>query len=366
MSINQNLENPDESILWYWHENAVKNQSLDSRKTVATQIRSFERYLAVKGGYQFDGKWNEIDLDNVPPSRMVRPRNVDDDIAYDFIANYLVPTYSPSYQTNTCANLSAAYTWCQERIVPVEADPIGFVLEEHEPLEDDEGRKPYIIPIEEARKIITSWNNPQWLAYNLILAKTVRRRGAVVNLDLIDIHLDHPACDWEVASEIRHNPDYMRFSKAKSQGQGEGDRVRKTGNKTETTRIIPIDDELKDALVWHLTTRKADFDPEAPLFFGSKGLRLNGDVASERFKDKAQQLGYYYGPRDDDNVGVHYWRHWGTTWFEDRLGKHNSITDYLRGDKGSATKGRYNQWSDKKEEVYLENVAKFIAAYQRQ
>lgn len=366
MSINQERPDPEGSVLWYWHENATKNLEQNSRTMLGTCIRVFERFLAVKGGYQFDGQWNNINLENVPSTKMIRPRDVDDKIAYEFIADYLVPTHGASFQTNICSNLSAAYAWCRDRIKPVDADPIGFVLKEHDLLEDVEGRNPHIISIEEAREIITSWDNPRWLAFNLILAKSLRRRGGVVNLDLKDVHLDHPACDWSVAPEIRHKPNYMRFSRNKSQGEGLGDQERKTGNKTQTTRIIPIDDELRDALVWHLTTRKADFDPDSPLFFGSRGLRLYGDVASKRFKDKAEERGHYYGVHDDDNVNVHYWRHWGTTWFEDRLGEHNSITDYLRGDKGSATKAQYNQWSDKKEEIYLENVPKFFTGNQRQ
>lgn len=366
MSINQNLHEPEGSVLWYWHENALKHLEQDSSETVETYIRTFERFLAVKGGYQFEEEWNEINLDNVSSNEMIKPRNIDEEIAYEFIANYLVPTYSASMQTNVCVNLSSAYTWCRERTEPVEADPIGFVLEEHDLLEEVKRRNPHIIPIEEARKIICSWDNPRWLACNLLLAKTLRRRGGVVNLDLKDVHIDHPACDWDIASEIRHSPNYLRFSRDKSRGDGVGDQKRTTGNKTETTHIVPIDDELRDALIWHLTTRKPDFDPDAPLFFGSKGKRLNGDVVSEKFKRKAQEQGHYYGPLDDDNIGVHYWRHWGTTWFEDRFGENNSITDYLRGDKGSATKAQYNQWSKKKEEIYLENVPKFFTRDQQQ
>lgn len=360
MSVNTDLKDPDGSALWCWWNNYHKSSEEHTRESAKYSIRRFERFLAVKGGYQFEGEWTEINLRNVSPEQMLAPRNVDQHDVYEFLSEYLVPEYSADTQHSTVSTLGQAYRWCQQRTKVVEADPISYVLESHDLLEQQEGRNPHIIDIEEARSIITSWENPRWLAINLMLPKTTRRIGAIVNLDLRDVNLDHPGCKWTVHSDIRHKPDYLRFSADKSKGEGNEDKKREDGNKTETTRIIPIDDELKDALIWYLTIRRQNFEPRSPLFYGDEGKRIHGSTVGKVIRQKSKEMGYYYDPNDDDNINCHYWRHWATTWFEDTLGENSSITDYLRGDKGSETKALYNHWSGKKERLYLNNVPKFF------
>lgn len=360
MSISGEKADPDGNVLWYWYENYHRSSKEETKSSVRVRIRRFERYLAVKGGYEHDCYWTDIEPEQVPADEMVKPRNVDQKIAFEFISDYLTEDYGAETQKQTSSTLSSAYEWLANRSEPVDADPIAYVLDDHDLLDDSEGRNPYMIDIEEARRIINSWENPRWLTVNLMFPKTLRRKGAILNLDLEDVNIDHPGCDWEVHPELRHWDDHILFQAEKKKS----DPGRNAGNKTVTTRKCPLDDELKNALIWYLTIRRGSLDPSEPLFKGMKGGRLSPSTVNHKFKDKAQAMGHFYEPNDDDNINPHYWRHWSTTWFEDRLGEDTSLTDYFRGDKGSSIKTRYNQWSEEKKQIYLEHVPKFFTGDQ--
>lgn len=357
MSVNTEPVDPD-NVLWYWFDEVHRSSKKATQRNNYDHIRRFERFLAVEGGYDYEGSWTDIDPDEVPSGDMLRPRNVDDEIVYRFFHSYLSEEYGGGTQQQTASNLSSAYDWCVENTEPVDADPIGYVQEHHPDLLDDSsnGRDPYIIDIEEARRVVNGWDDPRYLAINLLLAKSLRRVGGVVNLDVRDINIDHPACDWTVHNEIRRWPDHIVFS----QDRRESDAGRKTGSKTETTRITPIDGELKDALLMYLEVRRGPLNPDEPFFRSVNSDRIAASSIRSKFKDMAKEMGYWYGPNDDDNVNPHYWRHWSTTKFEDRLGEDNSIVTYFRGDKGEKTKGRYNHWTEEKERLYREHVPKFF------
>jgi integrase len=356
MSISADLADPDGSVLWYWFNTVHKSSSENTQETIRDRIRRFERFLAVKGGYKNKSSWTKLDIDDVPVEEIFKPRNVDQEIAYEFLDEYLTEDYGAETQQGTAGSLSRAYEWCATHTQSVDGDPVGYVLDNHDLLDNPTPRTPYIIDIKEAREVIRSWDHPMWLCINVILAKTLRRTGGVVNLDIGDLNIDHPGCDWTVDPEIRHWPDHIVFHADKERSNP----GRNTGNKTTTTRKIPIDDELKESLIWYLTVRPGPLNPDEPLFRDAWGNRRSGNSVCVKFIERAKELGHWYGERDDDNLNPHYWRHWSTTWFEDRLGEKNSLTDYLRGDKGRRTKATYNQWTEQKEALYLEHVPKFF------
>lgn len=362
MSVNTEPVDPD-NVLWYWFDTAHRSSKEATKGNNYDHIRRFERFLAVEGGYDYEGCWTDIEPNDVPAEDMLRPRDVDDEIVYRFFENYLSEDYAGGTQQQTTSNLSSAYDWCVEETKPVDGNPVGYVLEHHPNLLDEpDERDPHIIDIEEARRIMNDWDDPRYLAINLVLAKTLRRIGGVVNLDLRDINIDHPACDWTVHKELRRWPDHMVFRKKKEQSEP----GRKNGNKTETTRKVPIDDELKDALLTYLAIRRGSVNPDDPLFRSVNSDRVAAASVRSKFKQMAVKMGHWYGPNDDDNFNPHYWRHWSTTKFEDRLGKNNSIVTFFRGDKGETTKSGYNHWTEEKEEMYREHVPKFFTGDQQQ
>lgn len=357
MSVNDDKVDPEGSVLWWWFNKNHKHSKIATKRDFIHAINRFERFLAVKGGYDFEGDWTDIDLDDVPSDKMIEPRDVDDELVEDFLRNFLAPDYAPGTQQGTASRLSKIYDECVSKTLPIEDDVFGYVLEENKDILDDTtSRNPYIIDIDDAREFISDWDHPLFLAVNLFLAKTCRRIGGVLNLDLQDINIDHPGCDWTVNSNVRHWPNHMVFRKDK-EAKDDG---RKDGNKTETTQVCPIDDELRDALIWYLTIRIGDWEPESPLFKGpQKADRLRSSLMNTKMQEKAEKFGHYYGANDDDNVNQHYWRHWATTTFEDRVGDAGGLVTYLRGDVGS-TKDGYNSWTSEKERIYRENVPKFF------
>lgn len=356
MSVNRDPVDPG-NVLWYWFDRKCKSLKKNTKVNYTDRIRRFERFLAVKGAYDYEGDWTDIDPDDVPSEEMLRPRDVTGDIAYEFLDEYLQKDFAADTQQGTAGTLSSAYDWCEGETIPVTDDPIGYVLKEHPNLLDESSkREPYIVDIEEARRVMNDWDNPRFLAINLVLAKTLRRIGGVVNLDVRDINIDHPACDWTVHEDLRQWPDHMVFPEDKNASES----GRKDGNKTQTTRVCPIDDELKDALLLYLAVRRGSLDPDEPFFRGEQTDRIPTVSVGDKFKQMAEKMGHWYEPDDDDNMNPHYWRHWTTTTFEDRLGENNSLVTYFRGDKGDQSKDGYNHWTAEKERLYREHVPKFF------
>ena len=365
MSINEKKANPDGSVLWYWHKNTNQYAAESTRRKHRTNIRRFERWLASRGGHQHTCHWTDIDLDNTSREQMIAPHDIDQDDAEAFLKD-LIDAYSGGSQQGIASTLNSAYDWLASKTEPVEDNPFGYVLdvEEKDILDSEDGRDAYIIPIEDARYYIRSWNRPKWSCVNQIAAKYTRRAGGISNLDLEDVNIDHPACQWNVHSDIRHWDDHILFRPDKAAS----DPGRKSGNKTATTAKYPLDDELKESLLWYLAVRPEPQYPEEPLFLDTDYGRMSAGAITQEFKRRSKKITErdegpkcWYGSRDDDNINPHYWRHWATTWYEDRVG--GGLVDYLRGDTGQGSKANYNQYSDRKEQQILEHIPKFFEPF---
>ena len=376
---------PDGNVLrfWYekWHCEATTDDNRSTQKTqktVRTTLNQFERFLAAQSG-EFDCHWTDIDLEQTTEDSITPPREVTPQIAEDFLVA-VVEQYAPDSQQNTFAHLKQAYEWCEDNVESVEINPFEKVYKKHKErdgdwfLETPSGRDPHIISLDEARSVVRTWDHPLWLTIQLLLAKIPRRRGGISNLDFKDVSLDHPGCDWTVHSDLRQWDDHIIFRSDKR----ESEPGRNTGNKTKTNTRVPLDDELKDALIWYLCSRPQPESPSDPLFLSpTKGTRLSGHSLSTRYGKKAKELNDrddvavtgYYEPNDDDNLNVHYWRHWGTTWYEDQFGGdpdspgNTAMTDYLRGDSSNEIKGLYNGYSTDKRDMVLDAMPTFLGPY---
>jgi integrase len=174
--------------------------------------------------------------------------------------------------------------------------------------------------------------------------------------------------------------------------------IRKRGNKRKDDdgSVIPLDDELKTALVEYLLIRNPPHNHEKqdtaiPLFCkpSNGGLeRLTYDSVRGQFGTRSTSSGtlaeygwYEEGADTEDNVFMHYFRHY----FTDNL-KHNhgvyrgwmptGVIAYLRGDVDkSATVGSersestarentyshsdWRNWAINVEKPYLNNIYKF-------
>ncbi|RLM49080.1 site-specific integrase [Halorubrum sp. Atlit-28R] len=201
---------------------------------------------------------------------------------------------------------------------------------------------------------------PNAFAASLTMLKTTRRIGGIVNLDLMDVNLDHPATDWEVASPISDKPDHLYFGPHCNGGEIFRGERRTSGTKTKTHTMIPVDDELKRTLIWWLAIRRGP-EKEGPLFTTSCSVptkRVTADVVRNHVADAAEKEGYYWSEgRDSKSITPHYFRHWTTTTMRDRV--NSSLVDYMRGDKKKIS-DEYDHYSESKKEKWLNNMPNFL------
>lgn len=368
MSVTDEKVNPDGSILWYWYDQTKEYNSESTNGNHGVAIRVFERWLASQGEFSHDCHWKDIDLDDVSRKQMVAPRNITQNDAEEYL-NALVDTFDPHTQSRYADTLTSAYDWLKVKTTDecVENDPFGYVLdvEGKDILESRSGRDAYFIPLDDARYYIRSWDHPKLSCINQIAAKYSRRVGGISNLDIEDLNIDHPACQWSVHPDIRRWDDHILFRSDKEAT----DPGRKSGNKTGTNAMYPLDSELKQSLLWYLAIRPEPNDPTEPLFLDKYYTRLSGDAISAWFIKRSKEITRrdegpkcWYEPGDDDNINAHYWRHWATTWYQDETG-YQALVDYIRGDTGQGSSANYDQYSDVKKQKILDAMPTFFEPF---
>lgn len=365
MSVDDEKVNPDGDILWYWYSETNEYNKKQTNRGHRSAIRAFERWLASQGEYSHECHWTDIDLDDVSRDQMIAPRDIDQNDAEAYLKD-LRDALAADSQHGYKDTLTSAYDWLKFKTTDecVSDDPFGYVLdvEEKDILDSGDGRKPYIIPIEDVRYYIRTWDQPKLSCINQIAAKYTRRAGGLSNLDIEDLNIDHPACQWVVHSDIRRWDDHILFRNDKKQS----DSGRKSGNKTGETVKYPIDSELKRSLLWYLAIRPEPDDPTEPLFLDSRYTRLSAGSIGYHITSRSKEITQrdegpkcWYGANDDDNINPHYWRHWGTTWYQDET-ENQALVDYLRGDTGEGSSANYDQYTDAKEKKILNAMPTFF------
>lgn len=369
---------PDDNVLRFWYEEwhckarTKDNESTeDTKKSVRDSIDRFERFLATrKDSQSYDCYWSDIKINAVTYDDIISPRKVTPQLAEEFLIE-LQREFAADTQQKTYRDLTQAYGWCAEKVESVEINPFAKVEEKVKETNNDwildtpTGRDPYPIPLEDAREVVRSWSHPMWLSVQLLLAKYTRRAGGISNLDIENIHISHPGCDWTVHPDLRQWPDHISFRSDKRQS----DTGRNTGNKTKTNAVYPIDAEMKDALLWYLTIRPQPESPTDPLFITqTKGKRLSGVHIGGTFQQRAKELGYWYGNHDDDNLNPHYWRHWATSHYQSQFGGdeskgHTALTKYIRGDSEEDIISIYDNYTEKKGDTILNAMPTFLKPY---
>lgn len=345
MSIDE-TNDPDDPIEWYRGQ-YLSHQKKNTREAYNSSLKVFEQYL----------RENNLDV-----------TEVDEQDAIDFLKQ-VRKNYAANSQENIASTVSNFYDYCLKKgVSDINGNPIGIVLEDFDLLDDVTEPPRHILTVDEMGEYLKTMENPFLFATSVLMAKTGRRLGAVVNLDLCDVHMDHPACDWEVAPPLRHYPNHLYFSPKPQADRVFRGGVRKDSTKTQTETTVPVDDELRDSLIWWLTVRIGEKSKYSPLFtspVGSKkGDKLLGERTTQgqlnsRLTRKAQDEGYWYEPHDPDNVTPHYFRHFFNNRAKNRMPA--EIVDYIRGDKGATvSEQHYDEWDEEKEKIYRENIYKFF------
>jgi integrase len=269
------------------------------------------------------------------------------------------------------------------------------------------------IEMDEMREFLEWLDTSFERAIILTLLKTGVRIGELVNIDLRCVHLGdgtgniHPLYnrlldryDVDLISEVRSKPDTM-FVYTKFNEETEiRDEIRKSGNKRKDKQgsVIPIDDELKTALLEYLLTRRPPLehdrrDTAIPLFtkpsnYGTLDRLTYSSVKSQFGEGSTDNDGvlaeygwYEEGADTEENVFMHYFRHYFTDNHKHNHGVYRGwmpagVIAYIRGDVDkSATVGSerrestarentysHDDWRNYKiniEQPYLDNIYKF-------
>lgn len=201
----------------------------------------------------------------------------------------------------------------------------------------------------------------------IVLTKTGIRISELCNIDDRDINIDHPVSkllEQTPRVEIDDKPDTLFIDSNKSK-ESHDDSTE--GNKRKVGTFIPIDDEMKQCLIWYILSRPRNLSDENPFFRRYTGERISTRVGSKRVVIWAKENGLHKDGRDEmDNVTAHRLRAFHSTWMVNQVTSDdingNNVKDfvkYLRGDVGSDIIDTYIQQYDHYGSVVRSKMPKF-------
>lgn len=239
------------------------------------------------------------------------------------------------------------------------------------------------ISIEEMADFLQGITHPRDRAETLTFAKFGVRLSELYNVDLQDVSIDYAPLNRdpyyasiETRPELEGREDVIYIDpeiEQKKKFRG----VERTGaNKRKVPTFLPVDGELKHALVRWLAARPATHaNPTHPLFTGEysrakdRYRRHSISAIQDQIQERAEEIGW--NDRSGDDITPHFFRHYFTT--HHRLSMDDLLLDYIRGDrigsqrnaapgkpKSGKAKRDYTQaeWLQIKE-PYLQNVYQF-------
>ena len=266
--------------------------------------------------------------------------------------------YSESTIASYASYLNRFYGYLV-RVGQLDSNPMELVLEEmNEKIDTNPSRRD--LSIDQMREFVAEIHHPLHRAVMLTLLKTGIRSGELCNLDLADLHLDHPSMEWNPRAQVASKPDSIFVSVDHTHGRESGGEVRLDSNKRQRETLIPVDSELRASLIRWLAIRPDSMSPAEPLFVGTSdkwGERLTINQVHHIVESYARPRGWYRnGGGAPENVTPHYFRHFFTTHLRDRTGD-RGIVKYLRGDVADDIIDTYtHDWNERVREIYLDHI----------
>lgn len=331
-----------------------------------------------KVGYR--ATWNRF-------QEFLSDKNIDsddtDDLSFHDINSNLIIEWADYLRSHDSINeestvekhidkLSAMVSWFVENGIIKGSNPIKKANKELD-IEVSSSAK-YKVEEGALRAAISNIKRPLTLVIVVVLLKTGLRIGELVNLDERDVYLDHPLENYldDYRTDLVGKPDSIYVDSTISEGDKVNGEVRSNSNKPKSTRIIPIDTETKEVLIWYLAMRqKPNSDANPILVFNTGkgksevGNRIGVQAVRGLFNEWSDEHGWYDAD-DSSSVKPHWCRHWFTTIVvsnaDDDLIEIGTLADYidfLRGDTASATRKDYIQmhWgSDSWMRIVLEDA----------
>lgn len=264
------------------------------------------------------------------------------------------------------------YEFALTRAYRYEVNPMALALETEKFGNNTSGMRREI-SVEEMAEYLTTIDHLLDHTLTLTLAKTGGRAAEVSNLDARDLYIDHAGIQRDYPRHrtiLNGRPDSLYIAPADEMREGKvvNGEERTASNKRKRGTIIPIDDELKQALTHLLTIRTRSESPAAPVFTipigrgnAELGGRLTPEALGHRVKRNTEEYGWWHeGAGVETNVTPHYFRHFFTIHMGERT-KDDAFVKFLRGDVGGDIIGTYTHaWGDKVETTYRENIYKLL------
>ena len=243
-----------------------------------------------------------------------------------------------------------------------EQNPMAIVIDQmNESIDSDPVRRE--ITVDQMRSFIASIDHPLDRAIVVTFLKTGIRVGELCNLDLRDLHLaENPLPDGANSprAALDGRPNALFIPDEPTRGREYNNELRSASNKRQRATIIPVDRELRLALIEWLAIRPDTPSLAEPLFADTTrnwGQRLTGASVRYRLRNHATEFGWYEPGADAaENVTPHYFRHFFTTHLRDRTGD-RGIVKYLRGDVADDIIETYtHNWGDRVKVLYERHI----------
>lgn len=245
-------------------------------------------------------------------------------------------------------------------------NPMVVVMEElPESIDTNPTRRDISVP--EMASFVAEITHPLDRAVVLTLVKTGIRAGELCNLDLRDCHVAPLGLDteWSPRVQIEAHPNSLFVDASAVRGRTVNGEERHASNKRKRDTVLPVDDELRAALIAWLAIRPDPVSAAEPLFLHSGrawGERLDPADIHYIVEKHASGHGWYSpGAGAADNVTPHYFRHFFTTHLRDRIGD-RGVVKYMRGDVADDVIETYtHNWNDRVREIYLDHIYRLVA-----
>lgn len=240
-------------------------------------------------------------------------------------------------------------------------NPMTIVTDEmDETIDKDPTRRD--LTVTDMRSFLGTIGHPLHRAVILTLLKTGMRVGELCNLDRRDLALDVSPLD-------DHNPRPVLTDRVPALYVPTSSEIpadREAANKRKRTTIIPVDQELADALRTWLAIAPTAREEPTPLFTSTSdgwGHRLSPEAVRHLTRRYTEPMGWYRsGAGPGENVTPHYFRHFFTTHLRDRTGD-RGIVKYLRGDVADDIIDTYtHNWGDRVRELYETHIYTLMSA----
>lgn len=358
----------DDIFEYYLEELELDDSAPGSIRHQNNALNKFKKFLEQNDFAEYDDKTDEINYDlsefgRRDAKRLLKWLKYDADIERSTANVYSIQIKRFVDFYNTIGH----FAW----------NPIQVQLKNFDFEVDQETNKKEV-ELSRIKEEINNTDDPLKFVIVFLLLKWGIRRGELANVDLYDLHIEHPLADRllpKPRAEIRDNPDTVYISSQLKEGhKGPHGEVRQVGNKRVRSTKIPIDQETKQVLMWHISHRMPCESPAKPLIVSmgtsnDLGERIKAGTISDSVKLWARKRGWNdEDTGQDESVHAHWCRHFFTTHMRRNVNPDdingNPVDFYvkgLRGDSGDDVIDTYTHgWGDYTKEAYINSIYKIL------